>query len=442
MLIGLPDPSPDACSAILCLNCGSYYCNYCFASFASQDSARNRSEAHEHAATHNELGPGEQADPFLSVELVAKGQRLHQRAKVVHFLQLLLSSREYLDTPTNGRQLASMVMVLVYEDICLLQLDPFDMWNDVLRSEGTVQQGAVALDEVSVAAVTAKSLALAIASHNLSAAEMILSSGEDIDVNYVHRVDVDGGEGVGYPLTSLAVLMGMDDLAIDLLRRGADVLIQDSRLGRTVMYVIVERAGKKLIDFVFAHFADFDWNQILTTEVCQYQALHVAARYNRGQWIERLIQRGADILAEEGEFQYDALLTAVVMDNHWTTIELIRCGADARRMSANGKCAAGVAAERGNVHVLAAFCEMNPVVVNAVVDTARDCRLLDTAISFKKRHVVRYLIDNGAELSYFCRDGQSPLMVAVLFSDEYSAIMLIEAGADLHQCVYKNRNAL
>ena len=28
------DPDPDGCSAVLCLNCGQYYCNYCFKGYS------------------------------------------------------------------------------------------------------------------------------------------------------------------------------------------------------------------------------------------------------------------------------------------------------------------------------------------------------------------------------------------------------------------------
>lgn len=458
------DPSPDACSAILCLNCGHYYCNYCLQGFAASSSstspATERAEAHEHVSLHKPVVSGEARDPFLPSHLVAEGQRAYQRGKVVRFLSLLATSSEYLESPTNGRQLASMVLVLCSADLLLLSLSPESIWVEVLQSIGDNASAFSLLpppppvSSSSPLAEATRSLALALVSENGEAARQILSllSPEEIDVNYVHTVEADvepmnGMVGddqgtVGYPLVTLAVLMAMDDVAITLLERGADVLGRDNRLGRTAMFVIIERGGKRLVDFVFEHFPSFDWNTILTTESCQYRALHVAARYNRGQWIARLVSHGAELHAEEGEYQYDPLLTAVVLDNHWTAVELIRCGADPMRMSPRGKCAAAVAAERGHLHILAACLNRSPEMGDALVDPANSSRLLDIAIAFKRPHVVTSLIQRKVELSYLCREGQSPLLVAVLFDDEYSALQLIEAGADVHQPIYENRNAL
>lgn len=43
------DPLPDACSAVMCLNCGHYYCNYCFLGFSTGATDKDRAAAHEHA---------------------------------------------------------------------------------------------------------------------------------------------------------------------------------------------------------------------------------------------------------------------------------------------------------------------------------------------------------------------------------------------------------
>jgi hypothetical protein len=36
------DPLPDACSAVMCLSCGGYYCNYCFEGFSTGMSGKFR----------------------------------------------------------------------------------------------------------------------------------------------------------------------------------------------------------------------------------------------------------------------------------------------------------------------------------------------------------------------------------------------------------------
>lgn len=45
------DPNPDACSAVMCLNCGGHYCNYCFMAFAT-GKQEDRANCHKHVSTH------------------------------------------------------------------------------------------------------------------------------------------------------------------------------------------------------------------------------------------------------------------------------------------------------------------------------------------------------------------------------------------------------
>lgn len=67
------DPYPDACSAVMCLNCGNHYCNYCFASFATGALDKDRAAAHSHAAVHNDsdryVTPQPQTFPSLPPSL-------------------------------------------------------------------------------------------------------------------------------------------------------------------------------------------------------------------------------------------------------------------------------------------------------------------------------------------------------------------------------------
>jgi ankyrin repeat protein len=426
------------------LTCGSYYCNYCFACFRHEDRSQGRADAHEHAAQHKSVSEGEHRDAFLPIEQVREGQKQHQRSQIIHFLRLLIQSREYLTERSNGMHIASLVLLLCRKDISSLGLDLMDIWREVLvdvngnEIPGSSTQEIEAPPPFSVS----HSLALAICSQNHEAALQILnSSREELDANYMYRIQCEEGE-FGYPIITLAVLSGMDDVALALLHRDADLMRTDERHGRSVLYVIIERGGKQLVDAVFELLADFDWNQPLTLEESRYHALHIAARYNRGQWVERLVHRGASLNAEESELHYDPLLTAVVLDHHWAALELIRCGANPSNMTHHDKCAAAVAAERGHLSVLSAFCGKHPELMASTVDCEHHWRLLDVAIAFKQHHVVRYLIQKGADISYVDKEGRSPIMVAALFEDEFSAVQLIEAGADLHNSVCNNRTPL
>eukprot|EP01031_Cornospumella_fuschlensis_P027789 gene27789-33564_t len=434
------DPTPDACSAVQCLSCGFYYCNFCFQSFASEVSSDNRVAAHEHAATHKVVAQGEAQDAFLPLELVLQGQNSFQRKKLIKYLQLVIGSNSLMSRGSNGLQTASVAMLLAYEDIRLLGWQPLEVWNEALAESDINFLSSISL-ELSSNVVSSKSLALAMLSHNLDAARQILLTDEgSIDVNYRHEISLEDQTEIHYPLTSIAVLLNMDEIAEELLRRGADVMQPESKLGRTVMYVIVEKGGQKLLDFVFQHCAAFDWNQSLTAELCGFSALDIASRYDRGFLIAHLAKRGVDMCKEDGECNYTPLVMAVVLDHHWTATELIKWGADIKRLTSRGTSAAKIAAEKGNLAILMTALQSDSSLLSAPTSSA--VNILETAIFFKQYHVINLLIAHKAAIDFVNDEGSCPLITALLCEDEYSSLMLLQAGADINVCYHNGRNAI
>eukprot|EP01031_Cornospumella_fuschlensis_P028652 gene28652-34594_t len=424
------DPTPDACSAVQCLSCGFYYCNFCFQSFASEVSSDNRVAAHEHAATHKVVAEGEAQDAFLPLELVLQGQNSFQRKKLIKYLQLVIGSNSLMSRSSNGLQTASVAMLLAYEDIRLLGWQPLEVWNEALAGSDINFLSSISL-ELSSNVVSSKSLALAMLSHNLDAARQILLTDEgSIDVNYRHPISLEDQTEINYPLTSIAVLLNMDEIAEELLRRGADVMQAESKLGRTVMYVIVEKGGQKLLEFVFQHCATFDWNQSLTAELCGFSALDIASRYDRGFLIAHLAKRGVDMCKEDGECNYTPLVMAVVLDHHWTATELIKWGADIKRLTSRGTSAAKIAAEKGNLAILMTALQSDSSLLSAPTSSA--VNILETAIFFKQYHVINFLIAHKAAIDFVNDEGSCPLITALLCEDEYSSLMLLQAGADVN----------
>ena len=69
------DPTPDGCSAVMCLNCGAHYCNVCFECFNTGQADTDRSAAHTHAAKHATHVAQNRRSAFLPNDIVEKGQR-------------------------------------------------------------------------------------------------------------------------------------------------------------------------------------------------------------------------------------------------------------------------------------------------------------------------------------------------------------------------------
>ena len=334
------DPMPDACSAVMCLNCSCYYCNYCFARFDSRDSARDRADCHTHVGLHQPVGQTDahtQGDPFLPIEVVQKGQRDFQRERLIVVLRLMLTSRDLVrekegereeDAVTNGH-LAALALVRASEDIRVLGIGAREVWDSAIQSllppEPPSQSVSISLSiaesdrEIETERQTereterqteregvkgARLLAQALLSGNDAAIKQILASfpvldregerdsgsaegeREALDVDFLAETETESGEREGervsHPLLSLAVLLNNQSLAIELIRRGADPLKRDrTAQGRCPLYVIVERGMIDVLKEVLVCNASSEVDLVnvpLTDEDARYTALHCVAR--------------------------------------------------------------------------------------------------------------------------------------------------------------------
>eukprot|EP01036_Dinobryon_divergens_P046532 gene46532-62240_t len=132
------DPFPDACSAIMCLNCGYYYCNFCFAAFATGHPNIDRAMAHEHAADHHPSSlPGERSS-FLPADICQAGQLKYQCKQVENAIRkLLLPTVTVIESsPVNNIVLSVADMALGIL-LCVRELEEVGvsletMWDSVV----------------------------------------------------------------------------------------------------------------------------------------------------------------------------------------------------------------------------------------------------------------------------------------------------------------------
>ena len=349
------DPFPDACSAVMCLNCGNHYCNYCFKPFVTGV------VAHEHVASHSTSDKPENRDAFLPADLVAEGQRLHQVLQLEKCVSLALSSPEY---GPNGGHDVSIALVMCYAEIISLNIDIVQLLTDAesiimsgyaarplnkkvssnnMRRNGrnsaeiegmwripgaffvsTSSDELESTDDIEVdeshmfdqnqiigddqqpfipppstlhAPVTfrgqmwdmrrdreimqnpeiiqrqgATQLANALITYNSEAAAQIMHTYKDgnLDVDYTDMKH-------GHPLCSLALITGQSDIAMSLLKLGANPLKANTS-GRTVLYMAAEAGLENVIRFILLLHPKLDLNAPITSELQRYSLTHVAAR--------------------------------------------------------------------------------------------------------------------------------------------------------------------
>jgi len=430
------DPFPDACSAVMCLNCGSYYCNYCFMGFSTGDADTDRGNSHAHAAEHH---PGPDKDPFLPLDVIKDGQSRVQCSQLVKCASLAMRSKEY---GANNKHAVALSLVLLTQELSDLGIEARDVWaqaDRALRQHQTPHssnhQNTHYPDGVDHT-TGGPQLANALKSSNRHAVRQILQAfRNNLDINYKDPEH-------GHPLVSLALLAKQKDIAIQLLRRGADPTLC-SLSGRSVLFVAVEIGILEILKVIMESFSNIDVNAPVTAESCKYTMLHVAARYNHGHLVDYLLSLGADINLREHEFGYSPLMLALISDSGWAGEVLIAHGADPRTPSTSGRNSLFLAVERENFFALDMLLSMDCVGINDPVCASDGMNPLHVAVCHQKHAAVSYLLEKGADV--YCVDrkhGYTPLMVAIISSNSLAALQLIRAGADVHRASRSGRTAI
>jgi hypothetical protein len=269
---GPVDPHPDACSAIMCLSCGNYYCNYCFEAFSTKNSEQNRSSCHVHVALHNTSPTVESRDAFLSVATVALGHTEYRKKQALRCLKVAFSSSEYR---SNGGHGVALALILCSHDLIDMGLSPKELWQELQTSASPSMEDA-ALDEHDVAAdatvgrTGGLQLANAIISKNEQAIRQILESFDNLDVNYVYE------DANRLPLASLAIF-NFPWLTKVLLKRGADPMKPNS-IGRSVLYIAIEKGWLDVVQCIVELNPAVNLAAPLSNDAGRYYPIHVAAR--------------------------------------------------------------------------------------------------------------------------------------------------------------------
>ena len=298
------DPFPDACSAVMCLNCGKHYCNYCFMTFD------DRGPAHEHVSTHSS-NSNVRADPFLSKEIVSEGQKLYRINELEKFALMSLSST---DTSIDWSQFLQLSLILCIGELEDIEINIFEFWKSVKAkylntrlssdssstesstqsSDETMMTEATEIEYPNIVPTQSSSttasnlianntnvprqgailLCNALISENHEAATQIIKSFQnEIDVNVIEP-------SLDCPIASLAILCEEREIAIHLFMIGANPLLTN-REQRNSIYIACEYGYQDVLECIYNQNPDLlnHINEPVTEEIQKYTPLQVAARY-------------------------------------------------------------------------------------------------------------------------------------------------------------------
>lgn len=133
------DPLPDACSAVLCLSCGNFYCNYCFELFESGDAdANGRAACHAHVSTHHPAD--EMKDAFLPSEVIEHGHQSWQRLQVLNCLRLALHSNSMRSQWAQHSIALALLLCSDHMKDLLCPAKMYEMWQSALVGNPAVNE--------------------------------------------------------------------------------------------------------------------------------------------------------------------------------------------------------------------------------------------------------------------------------------------------------------
>ena len=336
------DPQPDACSAVMCLSCGAYYCNCCFQCFVGDDTDSSSSQAHKHVVVHhpnfapssaNVRSPLPVPDAFIPKEIVQKCQLEYQIDKLrkCFSLQLLELRNLTADERAFQSRCVKFAFVMCYKSIMALcegiQLNNENAWTNaetaiyVMRNiwervkqdvvsavaDSRYQQPPANRDSKNDLAMQPSNQRLgeqmlnSIRTNNIVALCQLLSSVKsEVTASVIDHID---STRTGYTLLMYAAITKQFDMVKLLVDNGADILNARSHTAhsefaycndRNGLYMLIEHGDKQLLVYCVEKYCHSKagksaselkkyyfkcGNDILSASSIGYKSIHVAERY-------------------------------------------------------------------------------------------------------------------------------------------------------------------
>lgn len=411
------DPLPEACSAVMCLNCGNHYCNYCFQGFSSGITEKNRSAAHEHAAVHNDSEKPESRDAFLSADVVAIGQRQYRKKQLEKCISIAMCSTEY---GINGRHDVSLALIqcsLEFED---MGLDLLDLWN-AAASHCQVKDLKVAINmkknkEMPVAAtVTEVDDATVICdgdkgdpSSTYDADKDFVDGGDAIEANHERVLRRRrNGTSMDDVIASTDALTG--NLESPTPNPAAIRLSANKHGGLQLANAIIASNSHAIMQIIHSFQDDLDVNYVDT---------------RHGHPVASL---------------------AILASQPWAAKLLIKRGANPLKQNSGGRSVLYIATEAGLLDVVQCIIEANPS-INLNEPTTSEIQKyhpIHVAARYNHGHLINALVGYGADLDPEEKEhGYTPLMLALVLTHEWAAAELIKAGSQVRYLASNGRTPM
>ena len=171
-----------------------------------------------------------------------------------------------------------------------------------------------------------------------------------------------------------------------------------------------------------------DGLDINTPALCNRTPLLWASLSSSGEFIETLIDLGANVNAQRTDDKVTPLLLSANWNNFMAVYLLLDHGADANIAAADGRTPLHKAVMKGNQNLVKLFLEKNALVNTQNADGDSP---LHTAVSNGFFDITKLLIKKGSNVNLQNKEGRTPLFLAAENKHEQLIKILIENEADV-----------
>eukprot|EP01129_Flabellula_baltica_P013691 TRINITY_DN640_c0_g1_i1.p1 TRINITY_DN640_c0_g1~~TRINITY_DN640_c0_g1_i1.p1 ORF type:complete len:420 (-),score=125.36 TRINITY_DN640_c0_g1_i1:952-2211(-) len=174
-----------------------------------------------------------------------------------------------------------------------------------------------------------------------------------------------------------------------------------------------------------------NYNAHVDLETCSYSVLHYAARYGRCDIVEYLVEQGADLnwISNDGK---TPLFWAVEGNKHKAVQILLDAGADYSIGDVKGCTPLHKACRMGSLAMAKLFTEAGADINAKEAEALDKSSVLQEAVFGKNIQLIRYLIEQGADIGYRNKKGLTALHRAV-FENFFAGVkLLIQYGSPVN----------
>ena len=180
-----------------------------------------------------------------------------------------------------------------------------------------------------------------------------------------------------------------------------------------------------------------DGLDINTPALCNRTPLLWASLSSSGEFIETLIDLGANVNAQRTDDKETPLTLSSAWNNFMAVYLLLNHGADANIAVANGYTPLHWAVMKGNQNLVKLFLKKNALVNTQTADGNSP---LHAAVSNGFFDITKLLVEKGSNVNFQNKEGRTPLFLAVANKHEQLIKLLIENKADVSIGCKENSN--